>query len=135
MADVVEAVAARIESVLGSARVVYRHAVPDSPAARYVVVRGSVGETSSQNFSDLADQRTPIVWVTSSSHSDAAETAAREVAWAQSRVVDALTDWRPALGRATWKAQHLISQPTQRDDSLPDHVVFAVDQYLIQYQP
>ena len=64
-------VAARIESVVGAARAVYRYGVPDGPLPdTYLLVTGSVGETSSGNLSGLSsDRRTASVDVKSISRS------------------------------------------------------------------
>ena len=91
--DVVEVIAARIESVVGSARTVYRYGVPDGtlPSA-YLLVTASVGETSSTNLAGLADRRTPSVDVKSVSRDPDRQKAAREALWGARKVVDALTD-------------------------------------------
>ena len=135
--DVVELIAARIESVVGSARTVYRYGVPDGtlPSA-YLLVTASVGETSSTNLAGLADRRTPSVDVKSVSRSPDRRQAAREALWGARKVVDALTDFRPAVGRVAWLMDHLASYAPTADDSLPDAVVLhAVERYTLAYQP
>lgn len=134
--DVVEPVAARIESVVGAARAVYRYGVPDGPLPdTYLLVTGSVGETSSGNLSGLADRRTASVDVKSVSRSPDRRQAAREALWGSRKVVDALTDYRPAVGRVTWLMEHLASYPPTADDSLPEVVMQAVERYTLAYQP
>ncbi len=135
--DVIEPVAARIESAVGAARVVFRYGVPDGPLPdTYLLVTGSVGETSSGNLSGLADRRTASVDVKSISRSPDRRQAAREALWGSRKVVDALTDFRPAVGRATWFMDHLASYAPTPDDSLPDDVVMqAVERYTLAYQP
>lgn len=133
--DVVEVVAARLEAQLQGSRTVYRRAVPAAPDTAYVVVRSSVGETSALNLAESSDLRTPTVWVTSVSRASDPATAARESSWGSQRAVEALVDWRPPLGQAAWTTQHVASQPTQRDDSLPDVVFYGVDQFSLPYQP
>ena len=135
--DVVEVIAARIESVVGAARMVYRYGVPDGtlPSA-YLLVTASVGETSSTNLAGIADRRTPSVDVKSVSSDPDRQKAAREALWAARKVVDALTDYRPAVGRVTWLMDHLASYAPTADDSLPDAVVMqAVERYTLAYQP
>ena len=135
--DVVEPVAARIESVVGAARAVYRYGVPDgSLPDTYILVTASVGETSSTNLAGLADRRTPSVDVKSISRSPDRRQAAREALWGSRKVVDALTDFRPAVGRMAWLMDHLASYAPTADDSLPDAVVMqAVERYTLAYQP
>ena len=102
----------------------------------YLLVTGSVGETSSGNLSGLADRRTASVDVKSISRSPDRRQAAREALWGSRKVVDALTDFRPAVGRATWFMDHLASYAPTADDSLPDDVVMqAVERYTLAYQP
>ena len=100
--DVIEPVAARIESAVGAARVVFRYGVPDGKPLpdTYLLVTGSVGETSSGNLSGLADRRTASVDVQSISHSPDRPPAARAALCGSRTVVDALTDYRPAAGPA-----------------------------------
>jgi hypothetical protein len=134
--DVVPVIAARLESVLGASRTVYRYGVPagDLPT-RYVVVRSSTGEGTAANLADVVDQRAPVVFVTSVAAAPSDADAAREAGWAQRKCVDALTDWRPALGRASWLPEHVSSLAPTRDDSLPGPVAYAVDQFIPRYQP
>ncbi|MBK7509664.1 MAG: hypothetical protein IPI16_16680 [Comamonadaceae bacterium] len=135
--DVIEPVAARIESAVGAARVVFRYGVPDGPLPdTYLLVTGSVGETSSGNLSGLADRRTASVDVKSISRSPDRRQAAREALWGSRKVVMSLTDFRPPWAvrrgsRTTWRPD----APTA-DDSLPDDVVMqAVARYTLAYQP
>ena len=98
--DVVEPIAARIESVVGATRTVYRYGVPDGPLPdTYILVTASVGETSSTNLAGLADRRAPSVDVKSVSRSPDRRQAAREALWGARKVVDSLTDFRPAVER------------------------------------
>jgi len=135
--DVVEPIASRIESVVGAARVVYRYGVPDGALpATYILVTASVGETSSSNLAGLADRRTSTVDVKSVSRDPDRHQAAREALWGARKVVDALTDFRPAVGRVAWLMDHLASYAPTADDSLPDAVVMqAVERYTLAYQP
>ncbi len=134
--DVVEPIAARIESVVGAARVVYRYGVPDGtlPSA-YLLVTASVGETSSTNLAGLADRRTPSVDVKSVSRDPDRQKAFREALEGARRVVDALTDFRPAVGRVAWLMDHVASYPPKADGSLPVVVMQAVERYTLAYQP
>jgi len=135
--DVVEPIASRIESVVGAARVVYRYGVPDGALpATYILVTASVGETSSSNLAGLADRRTSTVDVKSVSRDPDRHQAAREALWGARKVVDALTDYRPSVGRVAWPMDHLTSYAPVADDSLPDAVVMqAVERYTLAYQP
>ena len=135
--DVVEPIASRIESVVGAARVVYRYGVPDGALpATYILVTASVGETSSSNLAGLADRRTSTVDVKSVSRDPDRHQAAREALWGARKVVDSLTDFRPAVGRVAWPMDHLTSYAPVADDSLPDAVVMqAVERYALAYQP
>ena len=129
------AVKERLESALGAARVVYLNGVPDSHPNAYVLVSCSVGETDSLNLGDVSDVRAPMVTVKSCSRSTDGQRAAAECVWAQSRIVDALTDWSPIVGRMAWCLEHVASLPPVRDDSLPTEVVFmAADRWRAQYQ-
>ena len=129
------AVKARIESVLGSARVVYLNGVPDDHPATYVLVSCPVGETASLNLGDISDVRAPMVTVKSCSRAPDGQQAAIECMQAQSRIVDALTGWAPVVGRMSWGLEHVASLPPVRDDSLPTEVVFmAADRWRAQYQ-
>lgn len=131
----VEAVASRVESVVGAARTVYRHVVPDAPAQQYIVIRSNIGEDESLNLADVTNLRTPVVWVTSVSSGDELQ-AATEALWGSEKARDALMGWRPTVGTQAWKPVHLSSQPVTRDDDRPDATtLFAVDTYGIQYQP
>lgn len=135
--DVVEPIASRIGSVVGAARVVYRYGVPDGALpATYILVTASVGETSSSNLAGLADRRTSTVDVKSVSRDPDRRQAAREALWGARKVVDSLTDFRPAVGRVAWPMDHLTSYAPVADDSLPDAVVMqAVERYTLAYQP
>lgn len=134
--DVVEPVAARIESVLGAARVVYRHGAPSGTLPdRYLLVTGSAGETSSSNLSGAADQRVASVNVTSVSQSADPAVAGAEAAWGARMAVGALTDWRPVIGRATWLLMHLASYAPAPDDDLPGAVSMALERFALTYQP
>lgn len=140
----VEAVAARVESAAGvnGNRIVYRNAVPDNPAAQYVVVRANVGENESFDLADSQSLRNATVWVTSVSRGSDQQTvvnpdqqAAEEAMWGMEKAHAALTNWRPTIGTAgAWKAQVLSSQPVTRDESLPSTVMFAVETYGFTYQ-
>ena len=122
-------------SSVAPSRTVYRHAVPDAPAARYVVVRSNLGEDEATNFGDKADTRTPVVWVTSVS-TGREQQAADEAMWGAEKARDALIGWRPSIGSQRWKPVHVSSQPVTRDDDRPDvTTLFAVDTYGFQYQP
>lgn len=130
----VEAVSARIESITGAGRTVYRNAVPDAPAPRYIVVRANVGEDESFDLADSQSLRNATVWVTSVS-SGPDQQAAEEAMWGIEKAHAALTNWRPTIGVAgAWKAQALSSQPVTRDESLPSTVMFAVETYGFTYQ-
>ena len=134
--DVVEPIASRIESVVGAARVVYRYGVPDGALpATYILVTASVGETSSSNLAGLADRRTSTVDVKSVSRDPDRHQAAREALWGARKVVDSLTDFRPAVGRVAWLLDHMASYAPAADDSLPEVVMQAVERYTLAYQP
>ena len=68
--DVVEAIAARIEFVVGAARTVYRYGVPDGalPDTPHPRDRERWGDVQ-HNLAGLADRRTPSVDVKSISRS------------------------------------------------------------------
>ena len=134
--DLVPVIAARLTAQLGAARTVYPYGVPagDLPD-RYLVVRGSVGESTSDNTSGRVDMRSPVVYVTSVSRGASDEAAAREAGWGSRKAVDALVDWRPGVGLASWLADHYSSLPPTRDDSLPGPVAYAVDEFVFRYQP
>lgn len=135
MADIVPPVAARLRIAVPS-RTVYEHGVPagDLPS-RYLLVTASAGETSSTNAADVADRRSPVVFVTSVSRDGVALVAAREAAWGAAVSVDAMADWRPQIGVATWKPVHISSLPPRSDDDLPDSAWSAVEQWSLVYQP
>lgn len=133
MADVVAAVAAVLASVPG--RVVYSHGVPDRPVSEYFAVRSSAGEASSGNFADAIDTRQAVVYVTSVSRRPDPADAGWAASWGADRAVTLLAGRRLDVGRASWMLQHVASQPTTRDDELPEVVMYAVDQFLCQYQP
>ena len=134
--DLVPVVAARLAAQLGASRVVYSYAVPDGALpARYVVVRASVGEGSTANTAGVVDMRTPVLFVTSVAADADEQRAAREAGWSARKAVDALTDWRPTLGVAAWRPEHVSSLAPSRDDSLPEPVAYAVDQFIFRYQP
>jgi hypothetical protein len=134
MVDVVEAVAALLEeSILFWT--VYRHVVSDRPVPFYLVVCFIVGEVFSVNFVDGIDVRQSVVWVMLVYCDLDPHVAAREASWASDRVVTVVAGHRFSLGQATWMARHVASQMAIRDDDLPETVWFAVEQFLIQYQP
>lgn len=136
MANLVAAVADRLEERLGTARTIYQYAVPADPVPRYLVVRANTGETQDDNLGSRVDGRVSAVWVTSVSRSTSARTAGAEALWGATKAVDALTvDWRPEVGAESWQPEHAASQPIQRDDDLPDFVMYAVDLFLIKYVP
>lgn len=133
--DVVEAVAARIEGFVGS-RSVYRHAVPGGTLPdSYLVVIASAGETTSTNLSGFADRRTPVVDVRSVARDADRAAAARASSWGARRAVDAMSDWRPTVGRATWLPEHLSSYAPVPDEDLPDAVMVTVERWTLAYQP
>lgn len=133
--DVVETVAARIEAFVGG-RPVYRYAVPPGtlPDA-YLVVIASAGETTSTNMACLADLRSPFVDVRSVARDVDRSAAARESSWGARRVVDAMTDWRPSLGREAHLPKHEASHPPRPDEDLPDAVMVTVERWTLAYQP
>jgi len=130
-----EAVAARIESVTGANRVVYRGAVPEAPAARYLVVRSNVGTDESVDLGDSQAMRSATVTVTSVSRNGSGQAAAGEAMWGAEKAHAALHGWRPTLGRAAWKPVVIASQEPTRDGSLPETVYFAVERWGFQFQP
>lgn len=133
--DVVAAVADRLEAAQ-SARTVYRYAVPDGPLPDcYLLVSGNVGETTSSNMGGLADRRDAQVDVKSVAIHPDPLAASRMAGTGAAIVVDALTDWRAVLGRATWLPDHIASHGPTRDESLPGPVYQAVERYVFAYQP
>lgn len=128
----VEEVAARLRELIPS-RTVYTFAVPDSPAPRYLFVNGSDTLTA-DTLGDVARVRDGVIWVTSTSRNGDPEAAADEATWGQEKAQGALMGWRPTTGDIAWKPEHLGGQPVQRDNDLPDTVMFAVDRYGITYQ-
>lgn len=130
----VTAVAERLRSLIPS-RTVYEREVPDGPLpARYFVVRGSLGDESASRFGDQTDMVRESVWVTSVSRNDNPDVAAAEAEWASRKGREALRDYTPPLGRASFPMTPVQGQPVQRDDSLPAATVYAVEQYAVQYQ-
>ena len=130
----VDAVKARLESLIPS-RTVYANAIPDGTLpTRYLVVYGNVGGEESSTMCDARDLRSPSIWVHSIARSDKPEVAAREAAWGAKAVRDALRGFRPSLGRVAWKAVAEVSQPPRRSESLPATAFYAVEQFSIQYQ-
>jgi hypothetical protein len=131
----VDSVATRIESVVGAARTVYRGEVPDSPSARYLVVRSNIGTDESVDLGDSQTLRSATVWVTSVSRNDNPVTAHDEAVWGAEKAHDALKGWRPTIGRAAWKPVSLSSSEPTRDDSLPDTVYSTFERWGFQFQP
>lgn len=111
----------------------YAFAVPDSPAARYLFVNGA-DTVGVDNFGDVARLRDGVVWVTSVSRNASAPAAADEAAWGSEKAQAALLNWRPTTGDIAWRPVHLDGQPVQRDNDLPDTVMFVVDRYGITHQ-
>jgi hypothetical protein len=130
-----ELVAERIESVVGAARAVCRGAVPDSPPARYIVVRSSVGTDESVDLADSQNVRSAVVTVTSVSVNSDDNVAADEALWGAEKAHDALKGWRPGVGRAAWKPVPLASSEPARDESLPTTTYFTVERWGFQFQP
>ena len=127
--------AARIESMTGTNRVVYRGAVPDAPAAKYIVVRSNVGTDESVDLGDSQALRSATVTVTSASRNPDDEGAADEALWGAEKAHAAFKGWRPTTGRAAWKPVLISSQEPTRDESLPNTVYFTVERWGFQYQP
>lgn len=131
---VVEAVAARLETVMPADVTVHRGGVTDGEVGRFVVVRSNNGTRESQDLADTRSRRDVTVWVTYVSTDKARDAAAREVMWLAEKGQAVLNGWR--MDAASWKPVPLTSQPVQRDEDYPDRVVmYAVDQYGISYQP
>jgi hypothetical protein len=128
----VDDVASRLRTQVPS-RTVYEHAVPASPASRYLLVASSETRLA-DTLGDIARMRDSVIWVTSVSRNPDAVQAADEAAWGSEKAADALMGWRTSTGDIAWKPVHLSGQPVQRDDALPDVVMFAVDRYGITYQ-
>jgi len=127
-------VAARLEAEVPG-RVVYRHAVPDNPAARYLFVYSNTPGRTSDNLGDVATMRDETVWVTSTSVGQR-EQATQEALWGAEKANAALENWRPPIGSAAWKPVPLSSQPPTRDESLPAvTAMYAVSTWGFTYQP
>jgi hypothetical protein len=76
------------------------------------------------------------VWVTSVSRNTSPHQAADEAMWGLEKAHAALTGWRPTIGSGgAWKPETLTSLPIERDESLPDTVMYAVTTYGFTYQP
>jgi hypothetical protein len=131
----VEAVASRIESQTGAARTVYRTAVPDNPAPRYLVVRSNIGEDESVDLGDSQALRAATVTVTSASTNALDQVAADEAMWGMEKAHGALHGWRPTVGRASWKPVLLSSLEPTNDESLPTTTYYAVERWGFQFQP
>ena len=133
--DIAAVVAARLAQMI-TARTVYTYAVPEGYLPeRYLLVTANAGETSSGNVAGLADQRMSSVDVTSVAADADRAAAAREALWGSRQAVDALTDYRPTVGRATWRVEHLASYAPRVDESLPEPVMVAVERFTLAYQP
>ena len=131
----VEAVAARLESQVGPSRPVYRNAVPDDAAPRYLFVYSNTPGSTSDNLGDVATMRDTTVWVNSTSVGPRAQ-ATDEALWGAERANNALENWRPQIGAISWKPTPLSSQPPQRDESLPEvTAMYAVSTWGFTYQP
>jgi len=131
----VEVVAARLESQVGPSRPVYRNAVPDDAAPRYLFVYSNTPGRTSDNLGDVATMRDSTVWVNSTAVGPRVQ-ATDESMWGMERAVAALEDWRPTIGAISWKPNNLSSQPPQRDQSLPEvTVIYTVSTWGFTYQP
>ena len=131
---VLEAVAARLETVMPADAPVHRGGVSEDETGRFVVVRVSNGTRESEDFADSRSRRDVTVWVTYVSTDKGRAEAAREALWLAEKGQAALNGWR--MDATSWKPVPLSSQPVQRDEDYPDRVVmYAVDQYGISYQP
>jgi hypothetical protein len=131
----VEAVAVQIESLTGTARTVYRNAVPDGPAGSFIVVRSNIGEDESVDLGDSQALRAATVTVTSASTNDRDQDAATAAMWGMEKAHAALHGWRPTIGRAAWKPVLLSSLEPTNDESLPTTTYYAVERWGFQFQP
>lgn len=128
------AIAARLVGKVNAWQI-YTHGVPDGPLPqRYIVVWGAPGDESASTVSDATDMREPVAWVTSVCRFPDGQFAATEVNASSARVRDALRDWRPSLGRVSWKCRNVSSGAGRRDESLPDTVFSAVEGFTALYQ-
>ena len=133
MRALVAEVATRLEPVSWT---VYTHAVPRSPASRYLFVYSSTGVASSDVVSDVQRVRDVVLWVSAVSLNTNPHSAALEAAWGAERAQGLLLDWRPTTGELAFPPTHLSSAPARRDDDLPDTVAYvATDSYLFILQP
>ena len=130
-----EAVAVQIESLTGTARTVYRNAVPDAPAASYIVVRSNIGEDESVDLGDSQAMRSATVTVTSASTNDRDQDAATAAMWGMEKAHASLHGWRPTIGRAAWKPVLLSSLEPTNDESLPTTTYYGVERWGFQFQP
>lgn len=128
----VDDVASRLTALVPS-RTVYKHAVPSSPAQRYLLVVAADTRTA-DTLGDVPRMRDSTLWVTSVSRNGDAKVAADEAIWGSEKAADALMGWRTTTGDAAWKPEHLGGQPVQRDPDLAETVMFCVDRYGFTYQ-
>ena len=134
--DLVPVIATRLTAQIGAARTIYQYDVPSGDLPdRYIVVRASTGESTSDNASGKVDMRTPVIYCTSVARAATEQQAAHEAAWGSLKTVDALIDWRPTVGQASWLIDHFSSLPPTPDNSLPGPVSYAVDEFIPRYQP
>ena len=130
----VDVVAARLEAEVPG-RVVYKHAVPDNAAPRYLFVYSNTPGRTSDNLGDVATMRDETVWVNSTSIGPR-EQATAESLWGAEHANAALENWRPPIGSASWRPVPLSSQPPTRDESLPSvTAIYTVSTWGFTYQP
>ena len=130
----VEAVAARLRELMPK-RAIYEWGPPnEGRASRYVVVSGNVGDEWSSTDSGSSEMRQPSVWARCISWRDSPDEAINEANRDASDVRDALRNWRPPLGVASWRIEPNGSNAAYREEGMPSTAAIATEQFLITFQ-
>lgn len=133
MRALVAEIATRLSTVSWT---VYEHAVPVSPASRYLWVYSTTGTPYSDVLSDVNRLRAVRVWISAVSLNTNPHAAAEEAAWGAEKAQNRIVDWFPTTGELSWAATDPQSSPPRREDDLPSTVAFvATNSYLYQIQP